>query len=93
MSETSALGGDFVGAAREALRAGTPEAVPEEALRAVLRSAVRLYAARVEATGAYPAPVDIREVMPTDIVVIASEMLRAADLNLFDLAMWYRRAR
>jgi len=89
MSEASALGGDFVGAAREALRAGTPEAI----VRAVLTSAVRPYAARVEATGAYPAPVDMREVMPTDIVVIASEMLRAADLNLFDLAMWYRRAR
>jgi hypothetical protein len=54
---------------------------------------VRLYVARVEATGAYPPPVDMRDVMPTDIVVIASEMLRAADLNLFDLAMWYRRAR
>jgi len=93
MSEASALGADFIGAAREALRAGAPEAVPEDALRAVLTSAVRLYAARVEATGAYPPSVDTHAVMPTDIVVTVSEMLRAADLNLFDLAMWYRRAR
>ncbi len=87
------LGGDFVAAAEAALRAGDPAAVPEADLRAVITAAVRLYAARVEATGACPPPVSAEQVMPTDIAVMASELIRAVDLNLFDLAMWYRRAR
>jgi hypothetical protein len=30
-------------------------------------------------------------VTATDVVVAVSEMIRAANLNLFDVAMWYRR--
>ena len=30
---------------------------------------------------------------PTEVVVVASEMIRVVDLNPFDLSMWYRRAR
>ena len=29
----------------------------------------------------------------TDVVTIVSEMLRQADLNTFDLAMWFNRPR
>ena len=29
----------------------------------------------------------------TDVVVTVSEMLRAADLNAFDLSMWFRHPR
>ena len=36
-------------------------------------------------------PLDETLVTPTEVVVAASEMVRAANLNLFDLAMWYRR--
>jgi hypothetical protein len=38
-------------------------------------------------------PLSEREVSPTEVVVVASEMIRVVDLNPFDLSMWYRRAR
>jgi len=32
-------------------------------------------------------------VTATATVILVSELLRAADLNVFDLAMWFRRAK
>jgi uncharacterized protein YcfJ len=58
----------------------------------VLGAVARLYAARVERDGAAFPPVERDALTATETVTLVSELLRAADLNVFDLAMWFRRA-
>jgi hypothetical protein len=81
----------FADAAERAL--ATPAGIPSTDLERVLTAAIRLYTAKAEAEGTFPPPVSADRITPTEVVMFVSEMLRAADLNLFDLAMWYRRAR
>jgi hypothetical protein len=75
--------------------AGTPETpagVPASTLRAVLSSAIRLYAAVCERSGTDVPPIDT-EVSTTDAVVLSCALLKARDLNPFDLALWFSRGR
>ncbi len=65
--------------------------VPSSDLEHVLTAAIKLYAAKAEAEEQFPPPVTAEKVTPTEIVLVVSELLRAADISLFDLAMWYRR--
>jgi hypothetical protein len=65
--------------------------VPSSDLEHVLTAAIKLYAAKAEAEEQFPAPVTAEKITPTEIVLVVSELLRAADISLFDLAMWYRR--
>jgi hypothetical protein len=58
----------------------------------VLAAAARLYSARVERDGAAFPPVERDALTATETVTLVSGLLRAADLNVFDLAMWFRRA-
>lgn len=83
----------FVETARRALARGEWAGVPSGELEGVITAAMKLYTAKAEAEGAFPPPVSAEKITPTEVVIVVSEMLRAADLNLFDLAMWYRRAR
>jgi hypothetical protein len=59
----------------------------------VLTVAMKLYAAMAEAEANPPPPVSADRITPTEAVVVISETMRALNLNLFDLSMWYRRAR
>ncbi|HYF20927.1 MAG TPA: hypothetical protein VEA40_23885 [Ramlibacter sp.] len=52
---------------------------------------VKAYAQQVEQAGMAEPPVDAQALTATEVVVAASELIRAANLNLFDVAMWYRR--
>jgi glucan phosphoethanolaminetransferase (alkaline phosphatase superfamily) len=54
---------------------------------------MKLYAAKAEAEASPPPPVSAERITPTEVVVVISETMRAVNLNLFDLSMWYRRAR
>jgi hypothetical protein len=83
----------FVAAAERAMTGNDPAAVSDQDIERVLTAAVRLYAARAETTANYPPPVTRESVSATDIATVASEMIRAVDINLFDLSMWYRRPR
>jgi hypothetical protein len=68
-----------------------PEPVSDEALRQALTLAVKLYAARAEnAAGAAPL-MEKHAVTATEAVLAICELMHAADLNPFDVAMWYRR--
>jgi hypothetical protein len=58
----------------------------------VLGAVARLYSAKVERDGAVFPPVERDALTATETVTLVSELLRAADLNVFDLAMWFRRA-
>ena len=81
----------FVDVAERGLANGTFSSVPSSELQRVLTAAIKLYAAKAEAEEKFPAPVSAEKVTPTEIVLVVSELLRAADISLFDLAMWYRR--
>jgi hypothetical protein len=63
----------------------------EEALRDALTSAVKRYAARYEMTGFATPVVEKNAITATEAVLAICELMRAADLNPFDVAMWYRR--
>jgi hypothetical protein len=80
----------FVDVAERALANGASR-IPSSELEHVLTAAIKLYAAKAEAEEQFPPPVTAEKVTPTEIVLVVSELLRAADISLFDLAMWYRR--
>jgi hypothetical protein len=76
----------------DALEAGKPEAVPDESLQRVLTAAVRLYAAKSEDRAQELPPFGDKPVNATEAVTAICAIMRAADINFFDLQMWYRRA-
>jgi hypothetical protein len=87
------LGGDFVDAAGRALASGKLDEVSDAELEAVMTAAVRLYAAKAEAETPPERPVTPENVTPTDIVVTVSALIRAVGLNLWDVSMWFNRAK
>ena len=82
---------DFCAAARDALKRGEPDAISDKALQQVLTAAVKLYAAKVERRGHDVAPFPPGTVTATETVVTACGLIRAADLNMFDVAIWFHR--
>jgi hypothetical protein len=82
---------DFCAAARDALKRGEPDAVSDKTLQEVLSAAVKVYAAKVERRGHDVAPFPQNTVTATETVVTACGMIRAADLNMFDVAIWFHR--
>jgi hypothetical protein len=85
-------GAAFCAQADDALANGKPEAVPDESLQRVLSSAVRLYAAKSEDRAQELPPFGDTPVNATEAVTAICAIMRAADINFFDLQMWYRRA-
>ena len=73
-------------------RTAIPDAIPDENLQRVLSAAVRLYAAKSEDRARELPPFGDRPVNATEAVTAICAMMRAADINFFDLQMWYRRA-
>ena len=84
-------GADFCAVVAAALKSGKLDSIPDESLRRVLAAAVRAYAAKAERAEDEIPPYDDDAVTATETVVAACALVRAANLNLFDLAMWYRR--
>jgi hypothetical protein len=87
----SATTSDFCAAARDALKRGEPDAISDETLQHVLTAAVKVYAAKVERRGHDVAPFAQGTVTATETVVTACGLIRAADLNMFDVAIWFHR--
>jgi hypothetical protein len=83
----------FCAPVEAALESGKPEAIPDERLQRVFSAAVRLYAAKSEDRTQELAPFGDRPVNATEAVTAICAIMRAADLNFFDLQMWYRRGR
>jgi hypothetical protein len=83
----------FDAAADAALKNGRPDAISDASLQRVLSAAVRLYAAKSEDRAQELAPFGDRPVNATEAVTAICAIMRAADLNFFDLQMWYRRSR
>jgi hypothetical protein len=82
---------DFCAAARDALKRGEPDAISDKTLQQVLTAAVKVYAAKVERRGHDVEPFPRGTVTATETVVTACGLIRAADLNMFDVAIWFHR--
>src|SRR5580700_2362205 len=82
---------DFCAAARDALKRNEPDAISDKTLQQVLTAAVKVYAAKVERRGHDVAPFAQGTVTATETVVAACGLIRAADLNMFDVAIWFHR--
>jgi hypothetical protein len=82
---------DFCAAASAALRRGEPDAISDRQLQRVLTAAAKIYAAKVERRGHDVAPFAPGAVTATETVVTACGLIRAADLNMFDVAIWFHR--
>jgi hypothetical protein len=83
----------FAETAEQVLASGMASQIDSRDIERVLTAAMKLYAAKAEAEANPPPPVSADKITPTEAVVVISETMRALDLNLFDLSMWYRRAR
>jgi hypothetical protein len=82
---------DFCTVARDALKRGEPDAISDKELQQVLTAAVKVYAAKVERRGHDVEPFPRGTVTATETVVTACGLIRAADLNMFDVAIWFHR--
>jgi hypothetical protein len=90
-AHASKINGDFVALAKDALRRRDPDAVSDALLQKVFAAAVKIYAAKIERHGGETKPFPDGAVTTTESVVTACALIRAADLNLFDVAMWFNR--
>ncbi len=76
-----------------ALERGETSQVSDDTVRALLTAGARLYARKVDEEGRDFMPVrDPGTMSATDVAVTVTALLRVADLNLFDLAMWTNRS-
>ena len=64
------------------------DAISEEAMQTLMSALCRVYAAQVENGAKYTPIVEGQVVSPTGVMVTASELLRAANLAVFELGMW-----
>lgn len=67
-------------------------AVADEEIAELLYAAARLFSAKTDRVGKIPWPVREDALTATETVVLVTALLDAADVNLFDMAIWYRRA-
>ena len=84
---------DFVTLAQGDLTEFDNPKLSDEQLARVMTAAVRLYAARCDAMASFPPPVLREKVTATDVLISVCEMIRVADVNMFDLSMWHGRPR
>ena len=67
---------------------GRLDMLSPEALQALMAAACKAYAAQIEAGNPMAALAQRTTVTPTEVMVTASGLLRAANLAVFELGMW-----
>jgi hypothetical protein len=70
------------------VEAGDLDGLPPEAIQALAAAVCRAYAAHQEAEHRYPIFSGIGAATGTDVMVTCSALLKAADLQVFELGMW-----
>jgi len=76
------------------LTANATAAISDATVQALLTAGVRLYARKSEEERRHFLALTARNAAtPTDVAVTVLELLRAVNLNLFDLSMWAGRPR
>lgn len=94
MSDIDTAAATALEVAEKALADGKTEDISDETVQRLLTAGTKLFANKVEMEDRFFLPFTSTEAATaTDVVVTVSEMLRAANLNTFDLAMWFRRPR
>ncbi|HTW50346.1 MAG TPA: hypothetical protein VME45_00430 [Stellaceae bacterium] len=85
-----AAAADALARAADALAAafGDPDQIADADLRALLAGAVRLYAAKAENGMRTPLPPDKGGVTIDDTMILATDLLHALNVQLFELSMW-----
>ena len=79
-------------AAIKALNDGATEEVSAETVQKLLTAGAKLYCRKLTEEDDYFPPFREEDVVTaTEAVVAIAEMMRAADLNTFDLSMWMSR--
>jgi hypothetical protein len=66
--------------------------VSDDLIADVLCTAARLFSAKTDRVGKISWPIREDALNATETVVLVTALLDAADVNLFDMAIWYRRA-
>jgi hypothetical protein len=80
---------DALARAADALNAaiGDPDTIADADLRALIAGVLRLYAAKAENGMRSPLPGD-HGVTITDAMILATDLLHALNVQLFELSMW-----
>jgi predicted ABC-class ATPase len=87
-NDASAEAIKLAGEITRALAKGQADVLSDEALQALMSAACKVYAAQIEG-GNQILPLSERTmVSPTEVMVTASGLLRAANLAVFELGMW-----
>lgn len=91
VASSATLSGDagrLAAAIERALAEGRSDLMSAEALQALMAALCRMYAAQAE-SGAESLPLKERgDVSSTDVMLMASALLRSANLAVFELGMW-----
>ena len=88
MADRSATALQLAADVQRAVAEGRPDVLTPEALQALVAAALRVYSAQNEAgTEFLPLP-NRSPVMDTDVMVFTSALLRAVNLQVFELGMW-----
>lgn len=81
-------------AAAQVLDDDATRAVPDAAVQQMLTAGIRLLARKMETERRYFSPLTGHDaVTATEGAMLMTELMRAVDLNLFDLSMWASRPR
>lgn len=70
------------------ISAGDLEGLPNESLQKLMAAAVKAYSAKREAGETFLPVSTAGRVTPTDIMLTSSQLLRAGNLQVFELGMW-----
>jgi hypothetical protein len=65
-----------------------PTGTPDLALQNLIRDVVRLYAAKADAGFRSPLPPRCAEVGADDVMILATDLLHALNVQVFELSMW-----
>ena len=81
-------------AVEQALAQNRAAAISDESVQKIMTAAVKLFHRKSVAEGRAFLPVVSEQALtPTEAVQGACELIRAVNLNPFDLALWYSRPR
>ena len=81
-------------AAQAVMAGGVTAEISDLAVQQLLTAGTRLFAAKAEQENRYFSPLTSSDAATaTDVAVTVTDLLRAVNLNTFDLAMWSNRPR
>jgi hypothetical protein len=88
VASASARAARLAGEIERSLADGVTDVLTPDALQGLMAAACKAYAAQIEAGNPVAALSARTTVTPTEVMVTASGLLRAANLAVFELGMW-----